>query len=750
MAAWGRRVLLAAAAAAVAVPQLLGVGGCKFKLHSIDFSEAEKFYVCLEPPPPSVPHTVTNVVCSAAGGWEPFCSANEASATSACQAKSCTSALLADQTSDLIRLYEWDINTGLAACPPEATFVNATPDPKDRECVDVTGALAQAAKPAKCDPPQYRLTDVYYCVIGDPKAVCKTASTTSALTVAPSYRATVARTPAADVVSDEDTSKRGVAMGRPGLPSLQFDRDAGGLTIRSLVLPVDDFTFDGDRRMHGSVALQNPGLVASDTGSGFAIPAGAASFLMLAADAGNTGYQATASNSTPLVISAVDGSLGPRLDGTLAGSLDGHPVHADVHATFAWINRPPVAVAHAGNVVFDSSQLPPCDTDPDFPRCKQVNHCRCGRDQWDVPWVGLAGGVTVVDLDASASHDPDPGERLIYSWNGTAPDTQPVSAWYFPAGAHTALLTVQDQYGASAMTSVTFKVKDDADPGCPLCASALRPPPALLRPRLSEELSPVRPPIPPTDLTAIRSVDFARSETSVLIGEGGLARVEALAGRPHRTFARRLFRQATTPSFGDPQVRRSATRDPFADACASGRAATTAVCQARCGNGRCEPTESCGSCPADCGPCSACSNGRCDAGETCASCPVDCGRCNPCGNRVCDGDESTRSCPADCRCGNGTCDRGEDPKRCARDCYCGNGVCDPDEDARGCPDDCRCGNGTCDRGESHASCARDCHCGDGWCDPRERHGSCRADCGRQHGEGHGFFGAICAWFRDLF
>lgn len=48
-----------------------------------------------------------------------------------------------------------------------------------------------------------------------------------------------------------------------------------------------------------------------------------------------------------------------------------------------------------------------------------------------------------------------------------------------------------------------------------------------------------------------------------------------------------------------------------------------------CGDGRCYGTESCASCPGDCGTCSTCNNGTCDAGESCSSCPSDCGTCKP-------------------------------------------------------------------------------------------------------------------------
>jgi hypothetical protein len=48
----------------------------------------------------------------------------------------------------------------------------------------------------------------------------------------------------------------------------------------------------------------------------------------------------------------------------------------------------------------------------------------------------------------------------------------------------------------------------------------------------------------------------------------------------------------------------------------------------RCGNGQCDPEESCRLCPRDCGMCQVCGDLHCDAGEGCTSCPGDCGACS--------------------------------------------------------------------------------------------------------------------------
>jgi hypothetical protein len=74
-----------------------------------------------------------------------------------------------------------------------------------------------------------------------------------------------------------------------------------------------------------------------------------------------------------------------------------------------------------------------------------------------------------------------------------------------------------------------------------------------------------------------------------------------------------------------------------------------------CGDGMCDASESCTSCPSDCGPCnSGCGDGTCDAlnNEVCYTCPSDCGPCN-----------NTSTCNG--LCGNPTT---------VGDCYC-DGLC---------------------------------------------------------------------------
>jgi hypothetical protein len=99
-----------------------------------------------------------------------------------------------------------------------------------------------------------------------------------------------------------------------------------------------------------------------------------------------------------------------------------------------------------------------------------------------------------------------------------------------------------------------------------------------------------------------------------------------------------------------------------------------------------------------------------------------------CGNGVCDGSEDCHTCPQDCRsgqggtceaCFKGVCDgvchpvkEGQDCADCAPGYCCGDGVCEGAEDGFHCPIDCgappECGDGTCDPGEDQCSCPNDC------------------------------------------
>ena len=76
-----------------------------------------------------------------------------------------------------------------------------------------------------------------------------------------------------------------------------------------------------------------------------------------------------------------------------------------------------------------------------------------------------------------------------------------------------------------------------------------------------------------------------------------------------------------------------------------------------CGDHACNDSETCASCPTDCGTCSAtCGDWVCNGSETCATCAHDCGTCSPiCGDGVCNGTETCSSCAGDCgSCGTPT------------------------------------------------------------------------------------------------
>lgn len=108
---------------------------------------------------------------------------------------------------------------------------------------------------------------------------------------------------------------------------------------------------------------------------------------------------------------------------------------------------------------------------------------------------------------------------------------------------------------------------------------------------------------------------------------------------------------------------------------ATGRGQAGAGTGPACGDGVCDPLETCASCGADCGPCAPCGDGDCVPGETCASCPGDCGACAAgCGDGVCGELESCGKCPLDCGacCGDGLCVEGdgESCASCPADCLC--------------------------------------------------------------------------------
>ena len=165
-----------------------------------------------------------------------------------------------------------------------------------------------------------------------------------------------------------------------------------------------------------------------------------------------------------------------------------------------------------------------------------------------------------------------------------------------------------------------------------------------------------------------------------------------------------------------------------------------------CGDGTCDPGETCAFCPDDCGAC-VCGDDTCSPGE-CATCEEDCPGgcvcphdtcttgdlldpgCDPCVGEVCAVD------PYCCEIGWDAICVGEAESICGKDCpaFCGDFTCDPGEEET-CPEDCGvepgfCGDKTCDAWEDCGTCAADCGacvCGDGTCNLGEC-ATCESDC----------------------
>ncbi len=142
-----------------------------------------------------------------------------------------------------------------------------------------------------------------------------------------------------------------------------------------------------------------------------------------------------------------------------------------------------------------------------------------------------------------------------------------------------------------------------------------------------------------------------------------------------------------------------------------------------CGNGNCDFSENCVSCPKDCscapGICDTktatcleqnlCGNNKCDPGENCAHCSKDC-KCS--GSEVCD--PVGQKCIVQTACGNGSCEtaKGENCSTCIKDCPCpSKQICQ----SGACVEPSACGNGVCDttKGENCSTCSKDCACKNG-------------------------------------
>ncbi len=170
-------------------------------------------------------------------------------------------------------------------------------------------------------------------------------------------------------------------------------------------------------------------------------------------------------------------------------------------------------------------------------------------------------------------------------------------------------------------------------------------------------------------------------------------------------------------------------------ACTPGETRTCA-----CLNGMGSGAQACnssGSGYTDCGPCMTaprCGDGTCNSTETCSSCPADCMPCMArCGDGTCNGTETCASCAADCtgamcmtaRCGDGTCNRApagtETCTNCSDDCgacppVCGDGACNGTETCASCEMDCGLCGTDCMACAGPSDCASGSFCGVRRCD----------------------------------
>jgi hypothetical protein len=82
-----------------------------------------------------------------------------------------------------------------------------------------------------------------------------------------------------------------------------------------------------------------------------------------------------------------------------------------------------------------------------------------------------------------------------------------------------------------------------------------------------------------------------------------------------------------------------------------------------CGDGTCNGSETCGSCPNDCGACPSCGDGSCNGSEDCGSCAADCGACSvggECAQTSSCGSQAPSGCWCDSACsGYGDCCTGK-------------------------------------------------------------------------------------------
>jgi hypothetical protein len=713
---------------------LLG-SGCRV---NPNYKEGTIAYYCVRPAPPGSPLAARGGVLPVGGRYNPVvCSDTFDDAQAGCQAL-CAVAKLDGcfvVPDPFLGGNVWlsDLQRGVDTCsqnacraeikpigPPIAGISDFVERPHD-QCSATACGFAGRAACRKASPTGCEACDcVYACQIScnhrtacdsrEPGVIRQAVGTRLTGT----HMAALRAVPFGDIRSVEDPSRGGAPVGGSGFPSLQFSAAPGGIMLDDLLLPVREFVFTDAPRLSGSVRLRTRRVFAAAVGPGsYEVRGGTARLHLLAVGDDGLGYVTDVTNFGPMTLDVGD-PLGPRLRARFEGELMGHPVTATVDAPFVWLNRPPNAVLRAADVTFDSELLPGATT----------NSCGSTGDEWR----GVPDAKTVVMFDASASWDPDPVDHLIYAFNGQPAGSQPIGAVELGVGRYTVGVAVQDQFGATAFASVRFQVEDRARFICRRAVAATRIP-TIPRFQPAELLSA---PVAPAQLAAIVGIEPVASSASIEFSRRNRGLIKRL-GRG----AWKIYQTAVRPEFGVAGIRtQPQLSQPFCPAVLGtpggvlpGVIALFGRHCGGCGDGACQqPTETCGSCPSDCGLCAVCGDERCAGDETCSTCAGDCGGCTVCANGTCDVRESVTSCPADCVCSNDTCDAGESVSTCGRDCYCGNGTCDAGEDATACGRDCYCGNGSCDVGESTAACTGDCRCGDGVCDPAEAQGTCYADC----------------------
>jgi hypothetical protein len=151
------------------------------------------------------------------------------------------------------------------------------------------------------------------------------------------------------------------------------------------------------------------------------------------------------------------------------------------------------------------------------------------------------------------------------------------------------------------------------------------------------------------------------------------------------------------------QCHNAGTCDPATGACSNPPAENGRPCGApgqTCQNGACvTPTTS------------LCGDGTCNESETCATCPEDCGPCPPvCGDGVCDECETCGTCPEDCGPCPTSCTTSDDcvPAQCCHPSSCTHRAHAPASTCCGACD-AGCMEGTMDCGQGT------CFCRDGLC-----------------------------------